>query len=108
MKTMTVQLEDEQLERIEEIGRRLGITSVEVIQRAIDEYFRDPSRSGPEEANPILRIVGLGRSGRSDIATRMEELLDEEWGPWTLRGDDPPTTKQDHLRDSGIDADNHR
>jgi hypothetical protein len=79
MKTMTVPLEDEQIERIEEEGRRLGIPSVEVVQRAVNSYLGIPTKNGSGSENPILGIIGLGRSGKHRNADDIERILKEEY-----------------------------
>lgn len=76
---MTVPLEDEQIERIEQESRRLGIPSVEVIQRAVDTYLGIFHVNGEESENPILGIIGLGRSGKRRTSEDIERILEEEY-----------------------------
>jgi hypothetical protein len=82
MKTMTVPLEDEQIERIEEESRRLGIPFVEVVQRAVDNYLGIFHVNGDESEDPFMALVGIGRSETPLSAEEIERVLEEEYPKW--------------------------
>jgi Arc/MetJ-type ribon-helix-helix transcriptional regulator len=73
MKRTTVKLpEDIDREMRDEAARR-GLTLSEWTREAIEAHL--PRQRGQRQ----LRFVGAGRSGRSDISARIEEILAEEW-----------------------------
>ena len=48
-----------------------GISLAELIRRTIDRYLAEL----PVEEDPALRVIGLGRSGRSDMASKHDDYL---------------------------------
>ena len=70
MKRTTVNFPDELGARLRHEAEHRG-TTVSAVTRAALEAYLDPKR---------LSLIGLGRSGRSDVAQRVEEILREEWG----------------------------
>jgi len=70
MKRTTVKLPDELDARLRQEARRRGTTVADVTRQAISEHLGgDPRRLGAAAA---------GRSGRTDISVRIEEILREE------------------------------
>ena len=70
MKRTTVFAENTILDALRAIARRRGITLAEVTREALTAYV---SKHRGERKS--LSIIGVGRSGRRDIAERAEELL---------------------------------
>ena len=75
MRRTTVFAEDTVLDALRAIARRRGITLAEVTREALSAYVS--KRHGGRKS---LSIIGIGRSGRRDIAERAEELLKEGFG----------------------------
>jgi hypothetical protein len=75
MKRTTVFADDETLRKLREIAKRENISLAQVTRKALTEYV---SRRRPKRAR--LSLIGIGRSGRKDIAARAEELLGEGFG----------------------------
>ncbi|GIX47528.1 MAG: hypothetical protein KatS3mg131_1739 [Candidatus Tectimicrobiota bacterium] len=70
MKRTTIFADEETLLSLREIARREGLSMAEVIRQALDKFIAEHQR-----AKRVPSIVGIGRSGRRDIAERCEELL---------------------------------
>lgn len=75
MKRTTVFAEDAVLDALRAIARRRGITLAEVTREALSAYVSKRHRG-----RKSLSIIGVGRSGRRDIAERAEELLKKGFG----------------------------
>jgi macrodomain Ter protein organizer (MatP/YcbG family) len=65
-----IYLDPEVHQRLKERARAEGISLSELIQRMAKDYLR-------KEASPkdFLAIVGLGQSGKTDIAEKHDEYL---------------------------------
>lgn len=70
MKRTTIFANEEMLNAIRQIAQREGISIAEIIRQALDRFIAE--RQGVKRP---LSILGIGRSGRKDIAERYEELL---------------------------------
>ena len=85
MKRTTIFLREAIEGDLRAIARRQGLPVAEVVREALDEYVsRAKKRSG---ASP--GFVGIGASGRRDVAGRHEELLWKGLGPH--EGAPPPS-----------------
>lgn len=73
MKRTTVKLPDELDARLRHEAKRRGLTISELTREAIEDHLGVPRRRK-------FASTGVGRSGRSDISERIEEILREEWG----------------------------
>ena len=73
MKRTTVKLPDQLDARLRLEAKRRGITISELTREAIDAHL------GAHDGRPLF-AAGSGRSGRSDISERIEEILREDWG----------------------------
>jgi predicted transcriptional regulator len=71
MKRTTIKLPDELDARLRHEARRRGVTISDVTREAIGEHLGGRRRLG---------AAGAGRSGRSDVSERIEEILLEELG----------------------------
>lgn len=57
-------------------ARRLGVSLAELMRRLADTYLDRPVAARPTRAS-VRAIVGLFRSGSTDIARRHHDALDE-------------------------------
>jgi predicted DNA-binding protein len=73
MKRTTIKLPDEVDVRLRLEAKRRGMTISELTRQAIETHL-----GGRPERR--LLAAGAGRSGRSDVAERIEEILHEELG----------------------------
>ena len=73
MKRTTVKLPDELDARLRHEAARRGTTISEITREAIAAHLGHGTRRR-------LLAAGAGRSGRSDIAERIEEILRQEMG----------------------------
>ena len=75
MKRTTVFADDEVLRQLREMAKRENVTVSHLTRKALQEYVarRRPRRSR-------LSLVGIGRSGRKDVAARAEKILRKGFG----------------------------
>ncbi|MCP9623025.1 MULTISPECIES: CopG family transcriptional regulator [Nocardia] len=74
MKRTTVKLPDELDERLRHEAARRGITVAELTREAITQYL-----CAPTGARRRFGAAAAGRSGRSDVSARIDEILSREW-----------------------------
>lgn len=72
MRRTTVKIPDELDARLRQEAQRRNVTIADVTRSALEEHLQG--------GRPRLAARGAGRSGRSDISERMEEILDTELG----------------------------
>lgn len=72
MKRTTVMLPESYWLALKEVAEREGRSPSEVIREAVAAYVTD--RRGPDRPS----FVGMGNSGRGDVAARAEAHLEEE------------------------------
>jgi hypothetical protein len=65
----TVYLDSNDYRRLKGLARAEGRTAAELVREAVSEYTR--LRASPA----VPESVGVGRSGRGDVAERAEDLL---------------------------------
>ena len=70
MKRTTIFADEAMLSSLRQIAQREGLSIAEVIRQALDRFIAE--RQGERR---LPSILGIGRSGRQDIADRCEELL---------------------------------
>jgi metal-responsive CopG/Arc/MetJ family transcriptional regulator len=75
MKRTTVFADEDILKKLREIAKKENSSVSEVTRKAIHEYV---SRRRPKRSR--LSLIGIGRSGRKDVAERSEELLGRGFG----------------------------
>jgi hypothetical protein len=75
MKRTTVFADDDIIKKLRQIAERENTSLSEVTRKALNEYV---SRRRPKQAR--ISLIGIGRSGRKDIAERAEELLGKGFG----------------------------
>ena len=72
MKRTTVKLPDQLDARLRLEARRRGLTISQLTREAIESHL------GQQQRRRLL-AAGAGRSRRSDVSERIEEILREEW-----------------------------
>jgi hypothetical protein len=72
MKRTTIFIDEVAEKELEYLARRRGKAKATLVREAIGEYLL---RARGEDPEAPLAFVAIGRSGRSDIAERHEELL---------------------------------
>ena len=75
MRRTTIFADEDVLRKLREIARRQNITLSDAIRTALDRYV---SRRQPRRSR--LSLIGIGRSGRKDVAEHAEELLGKGFG----------------------------
>jgi metal-responsive CopG/Arc/MetJ family transcriptional regulator len=75
MRRTTIFVDEDVLRKLREIARRENTTLSEAIRAALARYV---SRRQPKRSR--LSLVGVGRSGRTDVAEHAEEFLGKGFG----------------------------
>lgn len=75
MKRTTVFADEDVLNKLRQIAKRENMSLSELTRKALDEYVARRRRRRSR-----LSLVGIGRSGRKDVAERAEELLGKGFG----------------------------
>ncbi|HEY6200141.1 MAG TPA: hypothetical protein VI231_16120 [Candidatus Binatia bacterium] len=75
MKRTTVFAEEEVFRKLREIAKQENSSVSEVARKALAVYV---ARRRPRRAR--LSLVGIGKSGRKDVAARSEDLLRKGFG----------------------------
>lgn len=70
MKRTTLFAEEEILERYQRMAQNEGISTAELIRKALHDYLSNRSRK-----SVLPSFVGIGRSGHRDTSERIDELL---------------------------------
>jgi len=73
MKRITLIVPDDLNVRLQHERRRRDVSVATVVREALEAYLGASDR--PRE----IPWAGAGRSGRSDIAARVEEILEQDW-----------------------------
>lgn len=71
MKRTTIVADESLLLELKHRAKREGRTISELIREALNDYLRRGERK------KTLSFVGAGRSGRSDISEKSEEILEQ-------------------------------
>jgi hypothetical protein len=85
MKRTTVFLDAALENDLKALARRRGQPMAALVREGLTAYV---ARQAAEEPAPRLSFLGIGRSGRRDVAQRHEELL---WRGLTPHGEPRPT-----------------
>ena len=73
MKRTTIFADEEMLTSLREIAQQEGLSVAELVRQALDRFIAE--RQGGKR---LPSFLGIGASGRRDIAERSEELLWQE------------------------------
>lgn len=74
MKRTTIFIDESTERELELLARRRGESKAALVREALSEYLSRKAQEAPRD----LGFVGVGRSGRGDVAERHEELLWQE------------------------------
>ena len=75
MKRTTVFADDDVIKKLKEIAKRENSTVSKVTRKALHEFVSRRTRKKSR-----LSLIGIGRSGRKDVAQRAEKLLGKGFG----------------------------
>jgi len=75
MKRTTVFADDEVMKKLQEMAKRENCTVSEITRKALNDFV---SRRGRKKSR--LSLIGIGRSGRKDVAEKNEKLLARGFG----------------------------
>ncbi|MEA3459470.1 MAG: CopG family transcriptional regulator [Chloroflexota bacterium] len=70
-KPIQIYLKPTQDRALRALAQREGVPIAELVRRSIDHYLAEL----PVEEDPALQVVGLGRSGRKDLASKHDDYL---------------------------------
>jgi len=70
-KPIQIYLEPVQDKALRALAGREGISLAALIRRTIDHYLAEL----PVDEDPALQVIGLGRSGREDMALKHDDYL---------------------------------
>ena len=70
-KPVQIYIEPKQNKVLEVLAQKKGISKAEIIRLGIDKYLGEL----PVEDDPAMGIIGLGKSGRDDIAESHDAYL---------------------------------
>jgi len=70
-KPIQIYLEPVQDKALRALAGREGISLAALIRRTIDHYLAEL----PVDEDPALQVIGLGRSGREDMASKHDDYL---------------------------------
>jgi hypothetical protein len=71
-KPLQIYLQPEQERALRNLAARYHVSLAELIRRSVDQYL---AQSVPPEDDPSLELIGLGSSGRPDLAAAHDELV---------------------------------
>ncbi len=74
MKRITVVLPDGLELILQQERQRRDVPAAAIVREALEAYL------GLQDRTRDVPFAGVGHSGRSDIAGRAEEILDQDWG----------------------------
>ena len=79
-----IQLTEEQSRRLRDEARRSGESVAELIRQSVDRYLERGAASASSASSVIsrrsaLEVAGRFRSGKSDIAVKHDDYLDESY-----------------------------
>jgi hypothetical protein len=68
-----IYLKPAQDQALRALAEREGVSLAELIRRSIDRYLAEL----PQEDDPAMDLIGLGRSGRGNLSTNHDRYLTE-------------------------------
>ena len=76
-----VQLTREQAQALKKLSKTTGLSSAELIRRALTPFLRDGLNGAEERRRRAMAIVGRFRSGHPDMSVEHDRYLDEDYEP---------------------------
>ena len=76
-----IQLTEEQARRLRDEARQSGQSVAELIRQSVDRYLEQGAASQASAVSRLsaLEVAGRFRSGRSDVAVKHDDYLDESY-----------------------------
>lgn len=74
MSELTIQADEQLIAALRALATRTSTTIEELIRQALSDYLQRRQQSSV----PAYSFIGIGRSGRSDLSRRAEELLEQD------------------------------
>ncbi len=85
MVRMQIQLEEAHYHLLKELAARQRTSVAELIRQAVDRFLETSGIITQEERRRrASAIIGMFRSGKSDISVRHDEYLDEVYSEWSF------------------------
>ena len=75
MTRIQVYLEPELKEQLESLASELDVSRSELVRQSIRRFLQEGKFN---EQDPLLGIIGLGKSGKNDISERHDRYIAEE------------------------------
>jgi metal-responsive CopG/Arc/MetJ family transcriptional regulator len=75
MTRIQVYLEPELKEQLESLASELDISRSELVRQSIRRFLQEGKLN---EQDPLMGIIGLGKSGKNDISERHDRYIAEE------------------------------
>ena len=75
MTRIQVYLEPELKEQLESLASELDVSRSELVRQSIRRFLQEGKLN---EQDPLLGIIGLGKSGKNDISERHDRYIAEE------------------------------
>jgi hypothetical protein len=76
-----VQLTRERAQALKRRSKTTGVSSAELIRRALTPFLRDGLDGAEQRRRRALSVIGIARSGHPDIAEQHDRYLDEDYEP---------------------------
>ncbi|MDE3074158.1 MAG: ribbon-helix-helix protein, CopG family [Chloroflexota bacterium] len=74
-KPLQIYLDPAQDRALRAVASRSGLSVAAIIRQSVDLYL---SQAVPAAEDPSLELIGLGRSGRSDLAEKHDQVFADE------------------------------
>ena len=74
LKRKQIYLEETMIEQVKELAEKNDISQSEIIRRSLKKYIREEQKRG-EISDPLLEMIGLGKSNISDGAVNHDKYL---------------------------------
>jgi hypothetical protein len=78
-----IQLREDQSAGLRELARREGVSVAQMIRQAIDRLFEETGAAcASGSRRDTLKVVGMFRSGLTDVGREHDRYLDEAYGAY--------------------------
>jgi hypothetical protein len=74
-----VQLTEEQAQALKKLSAQTGLSTAELIRRALTPFLRDGLNGAEERRRRAMSIAGIGHSGLRDIGVEHDRYLAEDF-----------------------------
>jgi hypothetical protein len=70
-KPIQIYIESKQNDVLEVLSKKRGVSKAEIIRKSLEKYLKEL----PIEEDPAYGLIGLGRSGKKDLAEKHDRYL---------------------------------